>query len=90
MVKCQFEGCNIGASYGIDKISFCAKHRSPLMRDFKNKPCEFPNCSKQATYNIIGVKPAKYCYTHKQIGMCNVKFKKCVVDNCIKIARQGY
>ena len=46
------------------------------------KKCEFINCDKYASYNILNEKP-KFCSEHKTENMINVKHKKCL--KCGKI-----
>ena len=46
------------------------------------KKCEFINCIKYASYNIINEKP-KFCSEHKTTEMINVKHKKCL--KCSKL-----
>ncbi len=46
------------------------------------KKCEYNDCDKYASYNVINEKP-KFCFDHKQENMVNVKHKKCIKCNKI-------
>ncbi len=61
---------------------FCVDHREPSMRAPHNI-CEFTDCPKQASFNIIG-RPPRYCSPHGKLifgDKCvNVTEKRCKHD----------
>lgn len=42
-------------------------------------------CNKRASFNLPGIKPAKYCAAHKQENMVDVNNKKCIYEACTKV-----
>jgi hypothetical protein len=51
----------------------------------RNKSCNFPECTKQPSFNLHSIKSGLYCSKHKLEGMINVKDKRCEYKDCTKI-----
>lgn len=89
-VKCKFIGCDITATFGIEKRTHCSTHKTDKMKSF-NKPrkCEFEDCGVVPSYALEGEK-AKYCNKHKLKDMVNVIVKKCEFEDCRVVASYGF
>ena len=62
---CKSEGCTVHASFGLEKIEFCFKHKPHgAMNRSKKSRCEVEGCVKNVTYTDES-KKAKRCAAHK-------------------------
>ncbi|AGE58117.1 hypothetical protein PBCVNW6652_740L [Paramecium bursaria Chlorella virus NW665.2] len=63
------------------KLAFNIYRQAEILNKLKNMimqmtNCKHPECRKQASYNILGLKP-KWCKSHKSDDMINVVSKRC-------------
>jgi hypothetical protein len=56
------------ATFDIEKIEYCSKHKLSGMKDLINKRCKHKLCTKTATF---GIKEREYCNEHKSSEMIN-------------------
>jgi hypothetical protein len=89
MPNCNFEGCNISASYGTEnkKVLRCSKHKSTEMYLMTVRLCV--DCKKCPHYNFPGETKGIYCKLHSKENMIIVS-KHCAAENCIKPAFYNY
>jgi len=87
--NCEYQNCTITANYGFDKATHCSSHKLDGMTQKYGYKCTEPNCTKGASFNFNGLKPA-FCGKHKTEGMIDVKSKLCIISNCPSHATFGF
>jgi hypothetical protein len=87
--RCEYDGCKKQPRFGIDKIKFCAMHKTNNMINLKERLCTERLCVTRPNYGYKG-KKAIYCTKHKKINMVDVKHKICQEGECMTVANSGY
>lgn len=82
---CENEKCTTRASYGYDKLKYCAKHKIDDMNNLVKKKCKF--CNTTATY---GLNKPEYCAKHKDANMTDLCNPICEYKDCRTLANFGY
>ena len=70
--KCQAEGCERSASFGMPpsrRRIFCTTHKAPGMKNVSNPLCKNSECTKQATFGFPSGPRRVFCSEHKDSGM---------------------
>lgn len=79
--KCEKDGCNTSASYGVvgtRHVQFCSKHYLSNMENLKNNKCIFidektgKKCNTTASCNNLGETIRLYCIPHKLPNMVDI------------------
>lgn len=84
MSKCEHDGCNKYASFGLNgKRLYCKDHKLNNAGRIRNDHCHHDGCESRANYNFIG-QPAKFCAKHATDSMIEIHKKSCNYLGCQK------
>lgn len=87
MVVCIHPDCTKRPVYGTHwkKPTHCAQHKTPEMKDVKNKRCEAKDCKILASYGLVWTSRT-HCGKHKKPNMTLTIRPKCETKNCEQYA----